>query len=144
MRKLGKLWVEIVKFGRNCEIWLEMWNFVGITKVGKKYEIWSKLTNLVKIVKFGKHCEIWSMWNFVGIAKVGKNYEIWSKLTNLVKIVKFGKHCEIWSKLWNCVHLHDHNHFMTSATSSTVNFSTSVITTMSFHRFVRSSESLTE
>ena len=33
--------------------------FLQIVKFGWNCEIWSKLKNLVKIVKFGRNCEIW-------------------------------------------------------------------------------------
>ena len=46
------LFAEIVKFGWNCEIWLELWNLVEIVKFGQDCEIQPEFRNSSIFCKF--------------------------------------------------------------------------------------------
>ena len=80
--------VEILKFGRDSEIWSRFWNLVEILKFGGNSEIWLRFWNLVEILKFGRDSEIWSrFWNLVEILKFG-----WDSSSTRVTSVKSTKH----------------------------------------------------
>ena len=70
--------LEIVKFVRNCVIWLKLWNLAEIVKFGWKCEIRPILWNLAEIVKFDRNCEIWSkLWNLINKHQFCK-VSVWS------------------------------------------------------------------